>query len=207
MKNKTCTKCGKVKLMSEFHKKLDKRASSCKDCISIDKKSYQVTNKEAISKRRKLSRLSNLEERRKQDKETYLKNRSVILKRNTKRCIIRYNTDPVYKLRKNISKQIRMVLTGYRVYTTKARMYEITELTGEELKDHLWSTFEARYSKTKDQVLLEDIHVDHIIPLITAKTEGDIIRLNHYTNLQLLLKEDNIEKGIKLPDELAKEIK
>ena len=28
--------------------------------------------------------------------------------------------------------------------------------------------------------------IDHIIPLATATTEEDIIRLNHYTNLQPL---------------------
>ena len=28
--------------------------------------------------------------------------------------------------------------------------------------------------------------IDHIIPLSSAKTEDDIIRLNHYTNLQPL---------------------
>ena len=28
--------------------------------------------------------------------------------------------------------------------------------------------------------------LDHIIPLSTAKTEEDVIRLNHYTNLQPL---------------------
>jgi hypothetical protein len=28
--------------------------------------------------------------------------------------------------------------------------------------------------------------IDHVIPLSTAKTEEDVLRLNHYTNLQPL---------------------
>ena len=45
---------------------------------------------------------------------------------------------------------------------------------------------------------LSKVHVDHIVPLKTAKTENDIIRLNHYTNLQLLKAEYNLHKGAKL---------
>ena len=33
--------------------------------------------------------------------------------------------------------------------------------------------------------------IDHIIPLSSAKTEKDIIRLNHYTNLQPLCSKIN----------------
>ena len=37
--------------------------------------------------------------------------------------------------------------------------------------------------------------IDHIIPLKTAKTKNDIIRLNHYTNLQPLWMEENRRKA------------
>ena len=33
--------------------------------------------------------------------------------------------------------------------------------------------------------------IDHIIPLDTAKTEEDVIRLNHYSNLQPLCSKIN----------------
>lgn len=45
---------------------------------------------------------------------------------------------------------------------------------------------------------LKKVHIDHIIPLATAKTEEDVIKLCHYTNLQLLKGEDNLSKGDKL---------
>lgn len=38
-------------------------------------------------------------------------------------------------------------------------------------------------------------HLDHKIPISWGKTEDEIIRLNHYTNLQPLWAEDNLSKG------------
>ena len=37
-------------------------------------------------------------------------------------------------------------------------------------------------------------HIDHIIPLNSAKTEEEIIKLCYYTNLQPLWASDNIRK-------------
>lgn len=41
-------------------------------------------------------------------------------------------------------------------------------------------------------------HIDHITPLATAKTEEEILRLNHYTNLRPLWALDNLKKGSKI---------
>ena len=41
-------------------------------------------------------------------------------------------------------------------------------------------------------------HIDHIIPLASAKTEEEVFLLCHYTNLQPLWWSDNLSKGSKL---------
>ena len=46
-------------------------------------------------------------------------------------------------------------------------------------------------------------HIDHIIPLSSAKTEDELYRLCHYTNLQPLWAEDNLKKGNKFSKFLA----
>lgn len=38
-------------------------------------------------------------------------------------------------------------------------------------------------------------HIDHITPLATAKTEADVIALNHFTNLRPLWALDNLAKS------------
>jgi hypothetical protein len=42
-------------------------------------------------------------------------------------------------------------------------------------------------------------HIDHSMPLASAKTEEELVALCHYTNLQPLWAEDNHAKGCKLP--------
>ena len=42
--------------------------------------------------------------------------------------------------------------------------------------------------------------IDHIIPLASATTEEDVIRLNHYTNLRPLWTIDNQSKRDKMPN-------
>ena len=44
----------------------------------------------------------------------------------------------------------------------------------------------------------EPLHIDHIIPLSSAKTEDELYKLCHYTNLQPLWAKDNMKKGKKI---------
>lgn len=60
---------------------------------------------------------------------------------------------------------------------------------------YLLETYKKNYGV--DYNNKEKVHIDHIIPLATAKTEEDIIKLCHYTNLQLLKAKDNLKKGAK----------
>jgi hypothetical protein len=59
-------------------------------------------------------------------------------------------------------------------------------------------------SKFKEGMTWENMglwHIDHILPISTATCEEDVIRLNHYTNLQPLWGEDNIKKSNQMTDE------
>ena len=60
---------------------------------------------------------------------------------------------------------------------------------------HLKTTFKNNYGYEWDEI--EPVHIDHIIPLSTIKSENDLLRLNHYSNLQLLKAKDNLDKSDK----------
>ena len=80
-----------------------------------------------------------------------------------------------------------------------------TEILGcsfEELKSYLESKFEPWMNWENRGLYNGELNygwdVDHIIPLSSAKTEDDVIKLNDYTNLQPLCSKINrdIKKDI-----------
>jgi len=97
-----------------------------------------------------------------------------------------------------------MILKSFKRkgYSKKTKTYDILGLTYEEFKLYLESKFESwmnwgNYGNPKDGILelSKTWDIDHIIPLSSAKTENDIIKLNHYTNLQPLC--SHINRNIK----------
>jgi hypothetical protein len=70
-----------------------------------------------------------------------------------------------------------------------------------------WSDFKLHIeTQFKDGMTWDnhgDWHLDHIIPLSSAKTEEEVYKLNHYTNLQPLWAEENLKKGDKIFDFLT----
>jgi hypothetical protein len=82
-------------------------------------------------------------------------------------------------------------------YNKQSKTEQIIGLSFEDFHKHLIQTCIDTYGKF--DVTLE-YAIDHIIPVATAKTEEELIELNHYTNLQLITEEDNARKGSKILD-------
>lgn len=101
----------------------------------------------------------------------------------------RYAEFPLLRLQLRIAQALRRVFRGK---VTQA--YEALGCSVDELQHHLRCTFAARYL-TDYNPELHDVHIDHVVPASLAQTEEDLLQLQHYTNLQLLLAEDNLTKG------------
>lgn len=201
---KKCTKCLEYKDLNMFHKEKcssDGHRSDCKVC----KNSYRnsVRDKEKSRKQATEWRLNNLE-RVKDNKRKYkareaelakvrrLKNLDKIRKQTNEYAKNRRKNDKVYSL----AFKMRCVIANHlrvKGYNKKSKTSQILGCAFEELKSHLESTFYVNYGVEFSQENYE-VEVDHIVPISTAKTEEDVLKLNHYTNLQYLLKVDNRNK-------------
>lgn len=114
-------------------------------------------------------------------------------KRSEKRRKERRNTDPIYAMKKRVSTRIRnyMARCGYE---KKTRTHEILGIDWPGFKEHI----ERQFINGMTWENRDRWHIDHIIPMDSADCEADVIRLNHYTNLQPLWAKDNLSKGSKI---------
>jgi hypothetical protein len=100
--------------------------------------------------------------------------------------------EPLELCKHRIQNLIRASLNR-RQYKKTSRTQQIVGCSYAELLAHLQSTWDNNYP---NQLLKwEEVHIDHVVPLASVKTEEDIIKLNHYSNLQLLTAADNLAKS------------
>ena len=104
-------------------------------------------------------------------------------------------SDPVFKLSHNLRSRISIILNKKKL-VKKSKLLEVLGCTLPELKDHIQKQFIS--GMTWENHTLHGWHVDHIIPLVSAKTVEEVERLCHYTNLQPLWATENWKKGDKI---------
>jgi hypothetical protein len=125
--------------------------------------------------------------------EYYLENKETITKRTNKRHIERRREDPLYKLADTIRRRTKVALTR-KSWKKDTHFVEYIGCTLEELKSHLENQFTEGMTWNNHGKW----HIDHIVPLASAKTPEEIYKLCHFSNLQPLWALDNIRKGDKI---------
>ncbi len=107
----------------------------------------------------------------------------------------RIKSDAIFAMKKRIRSLISASLRN-KGYTKTSRTHEILGCDYEAFAAHLESQFKDGMSWEK---MGAEIHIDHIIPLASAQTEEEILRLNHFSNLQPLWAIENLKKRDALP--------
>ncbi len=102
----------------------------------------------------------------------------------------RFSIDPLFKMISSIRNRISLSFSR-NGYSKKSSTYEILGCSFIDFKLHLQNLFIEDMSWENQGKW----HLDHIIPISSAKSEDDVIKLNHYTNFQPLWAEDNIKKS------------
>ncbi len=198
MKTKTCTGCGKVKKLFEFHKdkkgKFRKQAH-CKLCNSLKNKKYYVEHKNKIKKQSKNYRESHLKYYKIYNKEYGQKSENKIRRNNHQK--IRYDTDINFKITITLRNRVWDVLNRK---PKNKRTLELLGCTLEELKIHLQSQFTSGMTWDNHGKGKNKWNIDHIIPCNSFDL-SDFKQQElcfHYTNLQPLWSLDNIRKSDKI---------
>ena len=104
-------------------------------------------------------------------------------------------TNPMYRAMDAVRVRLQYAFKG------KSKPAKTKALVGcerEELLSHLESQFNNGMSW--DNYGSRGWHIDHRIPLASARTEEELVSLCHYTNLQPLWWYDNFKKHAKMPN-------
>jgi len=150
-----------------------------KEILKRKKKEYYETNKVII--------LPKISKYQKENKEQINKVKNIY--RSNKR-----KTDSIYNLKHNIR---GLVTSSFKEKGIKknSKTSEILGCTFEEFKYHLESSFEPWMTWDNTGLYNGELNhgwdIDHIIPISTATTEEEIVKLNHFTNLQPLCSKVN----------------
>lgn len=104
----------------------------------------------------------------------------------------KYLLNPQNRLIKRFRAIVRKHLFVPYGKTTKTQ--EVLGCSFEEFRNHIETLFKNGMSWDR----ISEIHLDHKIPISSATSKEDIIKLNHYTNLQPLWAIDNLKKGARL---------
>jgi hypothetical protein len=159
---------------------------------SVRLKKYRE-NPEFLKKekeRRKLYYQNNIEKERESRKQYYYKNKKTERKKNNEWKKNNLKNNPLERIKKNIRDRIREFLTGEN---KSKRTFDIIGLDKEKFKSYI----ENKFTEGMTWENYGQWHLDHVKPLYLSENEEDLIKLNHYTNLQPLWAEDNLKKNRK----------
>ena len=193
---KECNVCHIVKSIDEFHQKktgLFGVSELCKECKKEKDKSRWLTvsikEKERRSEYSKRYYINNIDK-------FFIKNRiknDSTRKRNNEYKKRRRSDSEIIKLIESTRTRVNKYLKKSG-YDKNMRTFEIVGIAPEKLKDHISNQFKDGMDWTN----YGEWHIDHIVPLSSAKSESELYKLFHYTNLQPLWAFDNLSKGNKI---------
>jgi hypothetical protein len=193
---KTCFICNIEKSIDNFYFNDNRKSykNDCKLCFNNRQKNYYGLNK---------SNRIDYQVKRYSEKSDilieYQKEYNDVNKEKTNnRRSVRKKTDTLYALKL----KIRSVIRSSFIRKSENKNKESIKILGCSItyfKSYIESQFKE--GMTWDNHGQYGWHLDHIIPVSSAKTEQELYKLNHYTNFQPLWWYENLSKGDKISKE------
>lgn len=157
---------------------------------------YYNENKKYYSQKHKEYTQKNFDKIQKNRKKWEENNKEKVKTYRQKDYLKRKN-DPLLLFKDNIRKNIGNSFRKKKLKKNK-KTEEILGCKTDFFINYLIETYEKNYNEKWNWEYLKKVHIDHIKPLAIAKNEEEVINLCHYTNLQLLKSEDNLQKNNRL---------
>ena len=171
---RTCRICNKILPISEFYvskpspgRKSPKIETRCKSCT----RDYYNNNKDTILAKAASKRVPKAKPPKKTPEETQARQTAYIRERR--------RNDPLVKLRANIGTLIANSLAN-QGYKKTSKSATILGCSFDEFYNHIEQQFTVGMSWDNRS----EWHIDHIIPISFARSEQELILLNHYSNLR-----------------------
>ncbi len=196
---KTCYKCKIEKPLDDFYNlssSKDGKQYNCKECRRKEYQKNREKNNKYYekNKQKKKEYQKQYREKNKQKIKIYYKNNKEKINK-AKRS--KYNKEYLFKIRCLLTNRTAISFKRKR-WVKNSRNIEMLGCSYEKAFKHIENQFTEGMSW--DNHTKYGWHIDHIIPLASAKTEEELKSLCHYTNLQPLWAEENLSKGAKIID-------
>lgn len=163
--------------------------SRCKICRKI----WVDSNRDSIRAYNSKWRQDNTYAKRIHDRSYRTKHKEELNKKHKEKL----DNNELFKLACNFRSRISSLMKKSGIHK-RNKTESILGCSFFEVKQYLEHTWLIRYKSVYNK---EPVHIDHIIPLSSAKTAEDMIKLCHYTNLQYLKPLDNLSKGDKFEED------
>ena len=177
----------------EYVKQKEKERNETKERKEYIKE-YSKNNRELLNDLQRKWRKNNPEKSKEFDKNSKLKYKEKRTESNRVYVKNKRKTNPIFRMSENIRRQILLSIQRGG-YTKRSSTYDILGCTYDEFKNHLEGLFEPWMNWSNYGLYNGELNygwdIDHIIPRCSGKSEEDLIRLNHYTNLQPLCSKVN----------------
>lgn len=193
---KKCSKCKVEKPIGEFHKDArnkDGLRYQCKACTKAYVKAHYQENKDKKKAHHKVYHQENKAKRNAYDKAYYQENKVRINARRNAYQKERRANDPLFRLKRNARNRLYQALRR-EGYSKESSTQETLGIDYERYKKYI----ESKFKKGMSWDNYGEWHIDHIMPLATATTEEELLKLCHYSNTQPLWAEENLSKGSRI---------
>jgi len=177
--------------LEKSRKRIRKYYQKNKEKQNKNSREYYYNNRKEILKQKRKYLNENKKTINKKQRDYSKNNREKL----NKKVLYRYKNDIFFKLKCNLRSRTRLAFKAKK--WNKGKGTEI--LLGasfEIVKLHI----ERKFTSGMNWDNQGEWHIDHIIPLSSANTEAELLKLCHYRNLQPLWAVDNLSKGATIPN-------